>query len=445
MKKKKIYLIFIILSLVFGIMFSILIPLYQVPDEETHINSIYSFLGEEKNFLSETEYYGDTSRITNNYQEKVNLEKYFDFSKKINVLEEVKFVDFHIVRYLPQTIGIIISEIFNFPIVVSITLSEILAVLFYTTICLIALKKMPIKKEILMMIMLLPMSVQQMGSFSYDMILNAFSFLFIAYILHLKLEKEKIKNIDLIKLIMMIGIIAIVKIPYILLGLLIFTLPREKIFFLSKFKKKKINWLLFMLITLLFGIVFYKYLITISYVKVILAFVLNPVGGVKLILRTILHSIKFYITTLLGNFGWFDVPVFNGFYVFIIFSILFVSLLSNYDKKIFNQKEKLFILIFAIIFFFIIMISMFDWTLYYNGINTSNFTILDYTNYISSLKYILGVQGRYLIPIVPLLLILINFDINIKNKSKILMLYQYLYYVVIFVYMFIVILNRYWI
>jgi len=174
-----------------------------------------------------------------------------------------------------------------------------------------------------------------------------------------------------------------------------------------------------MLITLLFGIVFYKYLITISYVKVILAFVLNPVGGVKLILRTILHSIKFYITTLLGNFGWFDVPVFNGFYVFIIFSILFVSLLSNYDKKIFNQKEKLFILIFAIIFFFIIMISMFDWTLYYNGINTSNFTILDYTNYISSLKYILGVQGRYLIPIVPLLLILINFDINIKNKSKI--------------------------
>ena len=47
---KKIYSIFIILSLTFGIIFSILIPLYQVPDEETHLNLLYSYLGNDIDF-----------------------------------------------------------------------------------------------------------------------------------------------------------------------------------------------------------------------------------------------------------------------------------------------------------------------------------------------------------------------------------------------------------
>ena len=40
-KENKIYKYFTILSLFLGIIFSVLIPLYQVPDEEVHINEIY--------------------------------------------------------------------------------------------------------------------------------------------------------------------------------------------------------------------------------------------------------------------------------------------------------------------------------------------------------------------------------------------------------------------
>ena len=61
--KEKIYKHFTVLSLLFGIVFSVLIPLYQVPDEEVHINAIYGFLGENIKFSEKTNGFGDTERI----------------------------------------------------------------------------------------------------------------------------------------------------------------------------------------------------------------------------------------------------------------------------------------------------------------------------------------------------------------------------------------------
>ena len=72
-KETKIYKYFTILSLFLGIIFSVLIPLYQVPDEEVHINEIYKFLGEDVDFSKDTNRFGDTERIIRNYDEKVDI------------------------------------------------------------------------------------------------------------------------------------------------------------------------------------------------------------------------------------------------------------------------------------------------------------------------------------------------------------------------------------
>ena len=236
-KENIIYKNFAILSLFFGIIFSILIPLYQVPDEETHINEIYKFLGENIEFSEETNGFGDTERIIRNYNEKVNIKEYIDLDNKINIIDQVTKVDIHLIRYLPQTIGILTSELLELPIIFSVTLSEILAVIFYTFIGTLTLKLMPIKKEIMMMIMLLPICIQQTGSFSYDMMLNSMSFLFIAYIFNLKMVKHRVNNQDLIKMLLILTTIALIKIPYILLGLLIFIIPLNKISLINNIKK----------------------------------------------------------------------------------------------------------------------------------------------------------------------------------------------------------------
>lgn len=101
MEKKKIYIIFIYLSLFLGFIFSILIPLYQVPDEETHINNLYSYLGYNIEFNEENNEYGDTIRIIRDYDEKVDLENYVDLNKKLNIINNIKKIDIHIIRYLP--------------------------------------------------------------------------------------------------------------------------------------------------------------------------------------------------------------------------------------------------------------------------------------------------------------------------------------------------------
>lgn len=450
---KKIYIMFIMLSLIFGITFSILIPLYQVPDEETHLNYIYSYLeNDDSDFIEETDYYGDTSRIVKNYEEKVNKSNYFDLSKKINIIDKIDHFDIHIIRYLPQTIGLLISELFNFPIIIAITFAEVLAVIFYTFTCLKALKLMPIKKEFFMAIMLLPIAVQQMGSFSYDMMLNCFSFLFIAYVLKLKFDDKKINNKNIIIIILLLALISFIKIPYIFLGGLLFLIPLNKYDCYDKIKslikrRKKTCIFALSLVLILLGFIFYKYLFNLNYVKVIIAFIINPINGVILIAKTIINHIFFYAISTVGYFGWHDTPVSILFAFFIVISFIIINILSStkVTNNAISNKEKLFLLIYTLLFFIVIIISMFDWTLYYLGTDTSNFSILNYSNQISNLNEILGVQGRYFIPIIPLLIILFLHDFKIKNNDKKILIYQVFYYCVIYVYMFIIILKRYWI
>lgn len=452
LKKLNIYKVFVALSLILGFIFSILIPLYQVPDEETHINLLYSHLGYDIEFSEETNEYGDTIRIIRNYDEKVNLDSYVDFSQRLDVVDKIKGFSINIIRYFPQAIGISISEIFNFPIILAVTLSEFLAVIFYTFVCLLALKKMPIKKEVLMLIMLLPICIQQMGSFSYDMILNCFSFLFISYIFYFKFEKQSITTKDLFLLLGILGVITIVKIPYVLLGLLIFIIPKEKITLLNNldsfFENKKILKLILIVLALIIGcFLFFKVAINISYIKVLISFIVTPVAGSLLILRTIVNYVDFYAISIVGYFGWHDTPVSMLPGIFVFACLLIVNFLSSPqdEKNKLKFKERAALFIFGIIFSIIIMISLFDWTIGYLGTNTSGFSISDYSNHIVSTVAILGVQGRYFIPILPVLIIPFDFNKEIKNKKLILTITQVIYYVIIFIYMLIVIMKRYWI
>ena len=363
--------------------------------------------------------------------------------------DKIDGIDIHIIRYLPQSIGILISELFEIPIIFSVTLSEVLAVIFYTLVGLLSLKLMPTKKEVLMLIMLLPICIQQTGSFSYDMMLNSLSFLLISYIFNLKLVKQKVDNIYLIKLLLLILAIMLIKLPYILLGLLIFIIPLNKIEIVNDLKKiinskrKKIIILFLGILLLLLGIFFVS---NISYVKVLIAFIINPISSLKLLFRTFVQHFGFYVISIMGYFGWHDTPVSVFFGIFIILNMLIINLFSNekYKEVKLNKKENIYIFILGIISCLITIISLFEWTLNYNGMNTSNFLVSDFSYYIKNTYDILGVQGRYFIPLLPLIIIPINLKIEKEHKKGILKFTQILYYSILFIYMFVIIINRYW-
>lgn len=457
--------IFFVTSMIVGTIFSILFPLYQIPDEMTHINMMYSEMNMEVDFYNETDCFGDTLRIMHNYDEKVNVDKYFSFGQKLLVNDDYGMPKISLLRHFPQAIGMIIGEIFNLPIIISITLAELLAVLFYSFVCSKALKIIPIKKELMMAIMLLPICIQQMGSFSYDAVLLPICFYFISYVFYLKFSKKKIILKDIIILILLLVGMALIKIPYILLGALIFLLPIDKLDFNFhcfridyNFIKKNTKKIIYISLPIIIVIAFLtiKVLSKISYGRMLIAAILEAPYSLKMILTSI-NLYKFgYIRELTGEFGWFDTPTSDIYTIFIVLCILiicFINFKKNknnnqiVEKNPFKKKEIVFMYVLGLAMIFLIVLSMFSWTAYVTGYtNFDTLSISEIRDLFKTLTFIGGVQGRYFLPIIPILLIPIYNKRITKFISKFnISLFLILYYLIAFVYMAIVVLLRYWI
>ena len=445
--------IFFIVSMAIGVMFSILFPLYQVPDELVHINMMYSELNMDVDFYEETNHFGDTARIIANYDEKVKINSYFDFNKKLDISDNYSIPKITIIKHFPQAIGMIISEVLSLPIVVSITIGEICAVLFYSYVGSLTLKKMPIKKEVMMMIMLLPICIQQMASFSYDAVLLPICFYLIAYILYLKFDKDIIYLKDVLIILLLLCIIAIIKIPYVLLELLIFIVPLKKtnVYDLIIKNKKKVIVISTLIFALLI-IVLIAILNKISYGRVLLSAIIYIKNSLFLILRTLWRYKFGYLKELTGDFGWFDTPTAIWYTIFIFLSILFVSVI-NYDKNEsavsnpFTKKDVIYIYSVGIVMVIIVMLSMLEWTLHINNLGSiDGISIKKFKDLFINMSLIEGIQGRYFVPIIPLFLIPIyNKKITIKLKKFNISLFLIFYYLVLVIYMMIVVLYRYWI
>lgn len=448
-KNIKINILFIIISSIIGITFSILFPLYQVPDELTHIDMIYEERNLNYNFLDVNDEYTGTENIIKNPDNRVQTSKYFDFNKKIDLDFEFKLPKLTIIRHFPQWIGMMLGEFFKVPVFVYITICELMALIFYIFVCNKAISLMPIKKELFMFIMLLPVCCQQMSSFSYDVVLNSFSFLFIAYIFNLKFNEEKINIKNILISFIILFVIGICKIPYITLGLLyLLLLDYKKL--LKKLKEIKKVWIILGIIALnIFTLICLKFIININFVKILLASLSNPIDTLLMLCRTMINFIFGYAESIVGNLGWFDVKISRLFVVF-VYTILLILTFMNFKKQEdkakckFSKKDKIIIFITILILIYVIVLSMFSWTLYINKIpNYNNLSISKYAYYLKNTKYIVGVQGRYFIPIIPLILVPIQYKKNIKNFNLNIILI--LYYVIFYIYYFVVLLNRYWI
>ena len=451
---------FILFAMIFGIISSILIPLYQVPDELTHINLIYK----ERKIEQKFEYFLDkptgAENIIGNINYKVNTHHYFNFNNRINVLKKFSLPSVMLLRHFPQCIGMIVGEIFHFPLFLYITFAEICALVFYVFMGFISLRIIPFNKKILFFIMLLPISIQQMASFSYDCTLNACCFFFISYILYLIFSKEKIYLRNIVLLLFILIIIAICKIPYILIGCLIFTLPYKKIVLnnncvlkiVKHIKKNKIKYsfsAMVMIFLILLTII--PCLKSNGVVKILIASLEMPIVSFKLCCRTIISQFISYSEQIIGCLGWFDTPLPK---LFVIYSYAILILLIFGEKNLLNDnnmfklKNKILIVFTIIVILYLIFISMIDWTLFSSGIREmQKLSVYDYKKYIRLLNIIAGVQGRYFIPILPLIFVFISSQNKFKNNisdDKINFMII-IYYIVLFIVLISTLLNRYWI
>ena len=308
--------------------------------------------------------------------------------------------------YIPQAIGIDIAKGLNLTNIWMIWIGRICNLIFYGLLCAYAIKKAPIYKNALFVAACLPLSIFLAASLSIDPIINALSFLTIAYFLYMYKQADNSltwKNILIFTVISLLC--AFTKVSLLALSLLIFLIPK------SKFKNQKTN------IGRIFG-----FLITFSCTAIWLklyalnGLIQSPRYNFNLnthyqLLFIKSHFTSYLITITKPSLYYSLIFIKVGFFRYVprVFVILFIIFFVLYCLN-YPQKEKL--KNFSRIGLFIISVILVLGTV----------TILYLTNNKIGANNVSGVQFRYFIPIIPLMPMIFNITKNniTTNKTKLL-------------------------
>lgn len=456
--------VFLFTALIVGVVFSFLFPIYQVPDEQTHINMLYGELNWDTDIKNQSEIanFADTVRIIRNYDQKINISTYFNMQAKTELPDTFRLPSLTVIRHLPQAVGIVLASVFKLPLWIALAFAEVFAAVCYAVFGYFTVKFMPFKKELMTALLLLPICLQEFPSFCYDSFMLSAYFVFFAYVLHVKFTKEKFTLCDVGIMLSLLAIIAITKIPYIFVAALILIIPISKIDFdFGLFRLKgdfiKKHRIIFVIgvgiCFVLVAIVAVKLAISIYHGRVFIAAGYNLKHSLSLVFITIKSYCGEWLVQLTGDFGWFDTPVSLIFTVFVIANLLFLNLFdyNNSFKKPFNKNpfkpiEVVLVLIVALIMLFVVVISLFGWTMQAYGIDIGTLSISQMSDYMRQIPYIGGLQGRYFIPVLPLLLVPCYFEKPSKSLQKINHItYLCGYHLTVYIYVFFIVINRYWI
>ena len=266
--------------------------------------------------------------------------------------------------------------------------------LTYMVLVTIVLKILPYKKNIFFVILNIPLIILLAASYSIDATSLGLISIFTAYCLKLYEQKEKITVKQLILLCCSLLCLVIAKsMAYIAVALIVFILPVFKLI------KENIKYIpIFILIIGIIGIIALG-----SKTKNVetdtRAYNANSSEQIKFLVENPITAIPVlyrHTRDTLFNFNWLtELNTENFFYSFArgIFMLMFLFIIIialNDDSKKFKLKEKI---IFVITFF--VVFAMTSFALYIGFTSVGARTIEGY-------------QARYIIPILPLVLMVLN-------------------------------------
>lgn len=418
--------IFIVLGLVLGLTYSFLIPPGQVPDEQKHAEYMSTNLGygekmhaEIREYLESIEFYNMTWD-SNVKQNKDRIWKNMGTKFSSEARRFTKLPSISSVRYFPANIGYAISVSLNLPIYFCLQIAEFFSVIFYAICGYYTLKRIPILKGALFTVMIVPMTLQQSASISYDVIILSGSFYLFSYLLCCMMEKEKIGWKEVFVIMLWGGLLSSIKPPYVFLLVLFFAINKDKIQ-LPVIKIGNIYAYVYM----------YRYLVGIAMLLAICVYIPHSAYGnlIKAVILDFPHTIEVFLNTfstlwdhylisIVGKFGWLLYPMSNAFE---IFTYILLALVAMGSVKYNNSTAFARILcgigvIFGVLFIFLAMIT---WTFRYVTTDEID-SFKKFQEVYAQMDYILGVQGRYFIPFIPLLMYALHGIVNFSRKKHML-------------------------
>ena len=430
-KCEKVELYFVISSLIFGIIYSLILPPFSAPDEDHHFTEAYRL----SNFMMNQSISDENGYIYMRECDIQNYEKYPDNIYTINYIKNIIRGDSNlsekiaaseikrndnaaIALYLPQATGITIGRLLHFNYERTVFLGRFINLLSFIFITVFAIKIMPYGKWIIFAICQIPILMEVVSSYSYDALTLSIIFLFIACLLKIYNQKKQLSIKQKILFGILVFLFGLLKPVYVPLIAIVLLIPNENV---AKDRLKSYGYKAAILIIAMISCVLLQKFSLMS-MKMIeneinpsnsssvisdetMKLEIQEVYQIQNLDPKLLPTKKFlienpfdffesamasfiaffdeYVLSLFGNYlGWYHIRIPVYISVMAMVLLYYSCIISNSeDIKCLNIKSKMWIIFLTIGCCFAVFFSMYMK-------NTS-----------PSEVYIIGVQGRYIMPL----------------------------------------------
>lgn len=291
--------------------------------------------------------------------------------------------------YLPQAIGIRIADLFTDRPIVLAYGGRVANMLCFGLIFFLAIRFTPVGKNFIALLGLVPMNIQSANSMSADALALALTVAMIVFVLYMRYkEKRVMKKGQLVLMYAVTGFLCLCKVVYMPFCLFLFLIPKER------FRKKKNYWLHVacagtMILLLSFGwlAIASGYLCEsqpgVDTAAQLIGILKNPVAFILTFVRSLDAFGLAYLTEMVGStLGWLNIPVCSLLAVgYLVMMLLQVSRNNDMEGIRMDPFAKIMLAGISILVFGLIFVTLYgQWTAY-------------------GYDKILGVQGRYFLPL----------------------------------------------
>jgi len=395
--------IYFLIALFFGLLFALMTPPFQVPDENTHFyraNQIAegTLFGVEGEIISSVHAFSsEIKRIDLQFKpyRKIDPVILIDgFFMPLNKEEKIivttpTTINYNSIMYLPQALGVLAGKALNLSPYKLLIASRIANLIFGILLTTLAIKICPFRKWGLVYISLLPMTLYLYGSASPDTFTISVCIFYTSFVMYLKTQDTS--RIKVFLLILLTFLLAFLKPGYVVLCLIIFLVPifpNNKTF--DTTAKLAIIFSAFALF-----LVWYKvsgisepepFLVSrgVDAARQLEYVMMDPFRFIRILVYDLLVDSVGSVFMFIGVLGWVDTVLPIGVYLIYLLCLGFILIFDNgYPIKTINKSRPLLMTTFLITFIFMYAVFYFIYTP------------------VGAIR-IEGFQGRYVLPIASL-------------------------------------------
>ncbi len=426
--KIKLHYVYLLAGVLLGLVYMTILPVGIVPDETYHMFSAYSvsntMLGIENDYSNGTiSMRSDDATLINEWrtgdrpyyliENRAFYEEYFSLFNKNKVSDNTIIVtDYRPVYayaylYFLPGLGITIGRVLSLGSLWTLLLGRFFNLILFVGSVFFVLNKIPVGKTIVFIWALLPMTLQQAASFSYDVPILTLSVIVISLSLKIAYSSEgTTSKIDDTLLFICTILLAPTKslaiTPLCLLPLIIlFKKKQNKTYILSMMATM-------VLVVVLFNINPIHNLLSVGSNRISasnrgyeLGYLLkNPKSTFLILCNTVYKTWDFIFETFIGNYlGHFEIMLPLHIVISFFIMLLLAGVKKGGELQYFDKTVRLFFLVIALLGYAF----------------ASGGMLLGWTE--KGLQYIDGVQGRYLLPFAILAFLSLRSDKLVADKS----------------------------